>query len=383
MEGAEYTSLPMQAKDTGLPAKTSLWDRKWLHYRIAAVLPGDPDSPGDDSGMPSSDDSSTDSRQGWSGYIIELPAPILALDDIVHVIELESARIYPPFKLNRQSAHTGLLSDVDIPVGIRELDKRVPIPEYAVKGLTINMQSDNRGEQLSGLRFDCKSGTNLDSLVATFLSTVRLYTHQWWVSSSRSPFDAGIRMSFDLDRNFAPIELPAARGREPAEAQWFGHAATQRFIGVEKILDADLWKNIGHHLALELPAENGLAFFFDAVNDYMGFQDNDCIMHLALAYEVCENKARIMNGQSPRSKNKQLLNDPILAKGDLGAVFRRIITDRDNIAHGRSPYFLAKEPQLIECYLSAGLELAQIYLTRCSEYGWREALQLSVSRKAK
>jgi hypothetical protein len=126
---------------------------------------------------------------------------------------LPDARIYPPFKLNKKEANTHLFSEVEIPVGTQTLTQKILIPTHAVKGLTTDVNANNVGEPLSGIRVDCSQGVELDKLIANLLATIRLYTYQWWLSLQRNPFDAGIRMSFHLEPNFSPGDVPLVRGR--------------------------------------------------------------------------------------------------------------------------------------------------------------------------
>jgi hypothetical protein len=352
------------------------WERKWTWYRVAAVLAGEHPI------------SASGTRQAagwlpeWSGYLLELPTPIFAIKDIKPIIALPTARIYPPFWLNKKEAFAHAFDEVTFPVGAGNVTTVIPIPSHAVRGLAseTNVHTEGRPDAgpVSGLRIDCKSGENLDELLARFLAAVRLYTSQWWVSSQKNPFDAGVRMSFRLTENFTPGDVPPDR-TENIESPWFGHNASQRLIGFEKPMDGEIWQSVSRHLRDDLPVENCIAFYFDAVDDYMGFLDHDCILHLALSYEICENKSRIMDGRRIKSKNKQLLNDPTLATGDLGQVFRKIITDRDNIAHGRKPRHLSANPGIITDYLEAGRELMNRYLKKCSSYGWTEALRISLA----
>ncbi|WP_155767182.1 hypothetical protein [Mycobacterium colombiense] len=320
--------------------------------------------------------------EGWWGYLLELPSPIFSVKDIKQIITLPKARIYPPFWLNKKEAFAHAFDEVLFPVGLGDVTSIIPIPGHAVKGVASETNVHTKGSPdagpVSGLRIDCKSDENIDEIVARFLAVVRLYTSQWWVSSQRNPFDAGIRMSFHLADNFVPGDVPAVRTRS-IESPWFGHNSTQRLIGFEKPMNAEIWKTISQHLQSDLPLENGIAFYFDAVDDYMGFLDHDCVLHLALSFEVCENKSRLMDGRRIESKNKNLLSDPTLAKGELGRIFRKIVTDRDNIAHGRRPRHLSANSGIIKEYLSAGLELINLYLNKCTSYGWPEALRLSLT----
>src|SRR5262249_9201642 len=160
-----------------------------------------------------------------------------------------------------------------------------------------------------------------------FLTLVRQYTKQWWVSSPRDPFDAGQRMAFQLRNNFRPRQLLEARGSSEVPAPWYGSAATQNLIGLEEPLTSSSWANVTQCFRQGAGVEPAIQFLLDAIDDYMGYQDTRCILNLALLFEVCENKCLLMEGRSAKSKNKDLLKNPILAKGKLNETFRRVITD--------------------------------------------------------
>jgi hypothetical protein len=127
-----------------------------------------------------------------------------------------------------------------------------------------------------------------------------------------------------------------------------------------------------------LGIEPALQFLLDAVDDYMGYQARRCILNLALLFEVCENKSLLMENRRVKLKNKDLLRNPILTTGRLTDTFRKIITDRDHIAHGRAPYHYGADSAVIVEYLEAGTELINLYLEKCRAFGWDKALSLSI-----
>ena len=347
-----------------------IWDRGPIDYRVAAVAARDEGPLGSNAAA----DDGEDQHDGLYGYLIELPSPLLAIEDIRHIITLDNARIYPPIKLNKTASVSHVFDDVVFPVGDINVASTMPIPDHAVRGV---VQQWNLGDAqpFYGLRVDCANTATVDKLLANFLSTVRMFTHQWWISSRRDPFLGGVRMAFELESDFAPRAALKSDGMSP----WYGYNITRKLVGFEQPLSGPTWMNIAAHLERGLPVDDGLTLFLEAVEHYMGFSDHRCIMTLALLFEICENKARLMDGRSIKSKNKHLLDDPTLARDALGKTFRKIITDRDNIAHGRSPHHQSARPEILTDYLYAGFEFVNLYLDKCKAYGWIESLQLSLS----
>jgi hypothetical protein len=85
-----------------------------------------------------------------------------------------------------------------------------------------------------------------------------------------------------------------------------------------------------------------------------------------------------MTGKHRLSANKDILRSPTIASLESIAIFGKIITDRDNVAHGKRPHHLSRQPNLIVEYLVSGSDLMQRYLTKCAEIGWEKAATLAL-----
>jgi hypothetical protein len=355
------------------------WDRNWVFYRVEAVLgEGLSGNPWPELSPLTREKYDADQQPNWTGHIVSLTSPILSRNDVNTVIVTNKFRIYPPFWINKKASITSSFNEVAIPSGDTVASNRIPIPSYAVKGVMTELNLNTNTAPMYGLRIDCANEVELNELLSLFLTVVRQYTKQWWVSSPRNPFDAGMRMGFQLRKNFQPRELLEARGAGKISAPWFGGAATQTLVGLEDSLSAESWHNVSQCLKQGAGIEPAVQFLLDAVDEYMGYQDRHCILNLALLFEVCENKCLLMEGLRTKSKNKELLRNPTLAKGKLRDTFRKIITDRDHIAHGRAPHHYGADCAVIVEYLEAGTELLNLYLDKCRAFGWDKALRLSL-----
>ena len=355
------------------------WDRNWTFYRVGAVLDESLSThPRPEISSRTKEEYDADQQPNWTGHILTLTTPILSRNDVTAVIATNKFRIYPPFWINKKASITSSFDEVTIPSGDQVLSNRIPIPGYAVKGVMTEFKPDSNSEPMYGLRIDCTNDVELDEFLSFFLTLVRQYTKQWWVSSPRNPFDAGVRMAFQLRRNFQPRELLEVRGAGKVSATWHGSTATQTLVGLEEPLNTESWYNVAQCLKQGMGIEPALQFLLNAIEDYMGYQDRRCILNLALLFEVCENKCLLMESRPTKLRNKDILRNPILATDRLKATFRKIITDRDHIAHGRAPYHYAKDFAVIVEYLEAGTELINLYLDKCRVFGWDKALKLPV-----
>lgn len=353
------------------------WDRNWTFYRVNAVLSeSKAESSWPEARASAEKEHGGDQQSAWTGYLLELSTPILKKTDVTTTITTKNLRVYPPFSLNKKSSITHSFDEVSIP-SYAPPENRIPIPNYAVKGVLTEFKYRDSAP-MYGLRIDCSKGVELDEFLSFFLGLIRQYTKQWWVTSPRNPFDAGLRMAFELRENFTPREPLLVRGAGEVPVPWYGSAATQTIVGFERSLDAKAWNEVATCVTRGQGIETALQFFLDAVDDYMGYQDRRCILNLALLFEVCENKCLLMEGRPTKSRNKELLRTPILAKGKLQDTFRKIVTDRDNIAHGRPPHHYSADFSVIVEYLEASSAFINLYLERCRSYGWEKAIKLSI-----
>ncbi|MCB1041169.1 MAG: hypothetical protein KDJ29_05040 [Hyphomicrobiales bacterium] len=354
------------------------WDRNWTHYRVAAVLGEDvgpdgwPDIPNDIVA-----DYKKNLKRGWTGIIFEMKTPVAVMPDVKGIIDTGNIRIYPPFALNRKGSVSHVFDEVELPVGEYESDSKIAIPSHATKGAISEPQMDD-AENCYGLRIDCAEGTNPDEAIEFLLRVIRQYTKQWWVGTTHNPFDTGVRLQFQLEGDYSPRELLRYKGAKELESPWYGAASTQGLIGFEEPLSVTSWKNVEGCFHVGYGVEDAMQYFFSAVIAFMSYDDRQTILNLALMFEVAENKTRILKNMNAVSKNKDLLKSPNIADDDDIETFRKLITDRDNLAHGRRPYHFAKNPPLMIEYLEKSAEFISRYLNSCQILGWDKALKTSL-----
>lgn len=350
------------------------WKRDWQTYFVQSVLAQDTTK--SEWPVVSEDERKlyeNNVMPGWSGYILQLNNPILCHTKLCPVISGRNFRIYPPFLLNKKSGITHTFDDVAVPCS----STSVEIPRFAVKGVLAE-QRPFGASPAYGLRVDCENDIALGTLVQNFLLIVRQYTKQWWISSARDPFDLGLRMSFELQKGFIPRDILLAKALGEAKATWFGTVSTQGLTGLELPLNQNLWIEISRAMNHGQAIEQGIQLFLDAVEEYMNFRDQKCILDLALLFEICENKVLIMNSHKTKSKNKDILNQPNIADREMIATFKKIIVDRDNIAHGRKPVHYSRDSKIITIYLSIAANFLNKYLDKCRQFGWERVLQISL-----
>lgn len=354
------------------------WDRNWTHFRVAAVL-GEDNAP---DGWPevSKDvvaEHNKNLKEGWTGYVFEMKTPVAVMPDVKDVIDTGKIRIYPPFALNRKGSISHVFDEVELPVGEYEAESKIQIPSHATKGATSELQL-NDAENCHGLRIDCAEDTDLDEAIEFLLRVIRQYTKQWWVGTTHNPFDTGVRLQFHLGNDYSPRELLRYKGANELKSPWYGAGSTQGLIGFEEPLSVTSWRSVEGCIDAGYGVEDAMQYFFSAVVAFMSYDDRQAILNLALMFEVAENKARILKDMNAVSKNKGLLKSPNIAnKGDV-EIFRMLITDRDNLAHGRKPYHFAKDPPLMIEYLEKSAEFITRYLNLCQTLGWDKALKTSL-----
>ncbi|MGA4551043.1 hypothetical protein [Methylorubrum aminovorans] len=362
-------------KDATLISRTKYkWDRNRTFYFVSAVLA----EPSSDDGWPEIPANEISAHNasllsGWRGHLIQLKSPILCHDDIRRIIVGNGFRIYPPFDLCDKEGISGALNGVSIPVGPVDVEKKMDLPDYAIKGLNLSVNSAD-AKQKYGLRIDIRDGTELEPLIEYFLRTTRQYTNQWWVSSALNPFDSGLRVSFPIQSSFDPHPVQIFKGAGEIETSWLGSNSTQGLIGFEKVLNNGIWGEILSSIAYNSRLEDAMHFHHEGIAAFMGNNDRNCIMNLALMFEVAENKARIFKDMKRFSKNKDLLNNPVVSTAKQAAVFRKLITDRDNIAHGREPIHMNSDVRNLIDYLEVSVEFMNSYLGICHEFGWEKVI---------
>lgn len=353
------------------------WDRDWVYY---LVKPTFTDEKADER-WPTLSAAEVNAHQrdlieGWSGHLYGMTTPITSYP-LQRVLSNDAFRLYPPFELNRRAAVTGSLTDIEIPTGTEVAGAATSVPDYAVTGVKGDMHI-NGAVPNYGLRLDIRDGIDLHTTVLDVLELVRQFTFQWWINTARNPFDQGARLHFELKSDFSPRTLLKYNGFQGKNGPWGGEMGVQPLCGHELPLDESRWLMIGRCIERGIKADFGITLFNNAVEHYMAFKDREAILNLALQFEVCENRCLLMDGKADLKKNKDLLKVTKLVRGKDRDLFRWIITDRDNIAHGRPPYHASKDPGLIRSYLSAGRRLIDSYLEKLNEFGLENAGNLKI-----
>lgn len=356
------------------------WDRGIVWYWIVAVL--DPNkTPGKFSevSVEQKNAHSANVKQGWRGSIFELKSPIMMDLSFSRAIVTDNYVIYTPFKLNKKESISHLFEEVEIPV-LPDVSpsRKQKIPDYAILGATSENKKSSTSGAFYGVRIDTAEGIDSTLVLEMFLRLVRQETKQWWVTSSRNPFDYGYRMSFELKKNLGPRDVLMDPSLAAIETPWAANIATQNLVGFEENLNLQSWVNIAKHLEQGSNAEAAISFFFDAITAFMSYDDSQTIMFLALFFEVAENKIRLLNDEKYESKNKNILANPRVATSDQIDTFRKLITDRDNIAHGKGSYHQKKNPALLVIYLDTAAVFFGLYLEQCKKFDWKTVSELEL-----
>lgn len=354
------------------------WDRGWVYYWAEPIL----DEALAPEGWPEVDDATkreyhNSKKEGWSSFILELKTPIAFHTDIRNIIETEKLRIYPPFQLNTKDSNSGLFNETKIPTGTYEALDSIEIPNYAIKATSIDMKIGN-AVPCYGLRIDVHNDISHDVAIDFFLQIVRQYSKQWWVGTSQNPFDIGLRMNFQINKDNSPRFLLQHKGAGQVPAPWYGIAATQNLIGLETPVDQKIWDEVGNCMRIGYGKEDVLQYFLTATAAFMAHEDNQTILNLAFMFEVAENKVRIIQDKNTISKNRDILRTPLIANKLQTEIFRKLITDRDNIAHGRRAYHAKNDPKILIEYLETSADFINKYLEICTEIGWSKALKVAL-----
>lgn len=370
---------PYERSKTTAPKTRFRWNREIVYYWIVSVL--------DPSKTPGKYPEATTEQKmlyecdilpEWRGHIIELKSPVMMLSGFSEAIRTDDFVIYSPFMLDRKSSITHALDDVKIPV-LPEVDasRLYPIPDYAIRG-AYSAVNNSDCNICHGIRIDTSKNTDPVLVLEMFLKLIRQYTLQWWVNSPRNPFDYGYRMSFGLTKNLSPRAVLMDGALNEIETPWAGNIATQTLIGIERKLSLEIWKQIAKSIESGGNAETVTSLFLEAISAFMAYDDLQTVLNLALVFEVAENKVRLLKGKNIENRNKKILSNPCIAEKGQIEIFRKIITDRDCIAHGRKPHHLHGTPTILAEYLDASTEFFNSYLNLCRKFGWDKVAELEL-----
>lgn len=355
----------------------SKWDRSWTYARsMVKMKEGPPREEWPEVSLTEQQKYALSKKAGWRSFLFELATPISIVPSLDKIIFTEKLRVYPPFNISKKTPFFYDHDKVEIPVGESQITSKIKMPKYGTGHIRSNVHKGSI--TCYGLRMDAADGVSIERSLSLFLRLIRQYSMQWWVASRTDPFDPGLRSTFEVNSDFTPREALFVRGAKFVASPWNPMAATQRKLGLERPVDAALWKSVGECMVFGGGVEDALQYYLDGIAAYMDYDDPQCIMNLALMFEVAENKVRALTGKPQLSANKDLLQSPTITSSESVSVFRKMITDRDNVAHGKKPYHLSREPKLIFEYLENGSDLMQRYLTKCVDIGWEKAATLSL-----
>ena len=372
--------ITLKRESMKAPPTRFRWDRGIVWYWIVAVL--DPSkTPGIFPEVSPEQKAAHEAaaKAGWRGSIFELKSPILMDLSFSKAIVGEKFIVYTPFKLNKKASITHLFDDVEVPVLPEVHSSRYQnIPDYAIRGAANEIRNSPNTGVFYGVRIDTAEDVDSTLVLEMFLKLVRQETKQWWVTSSRNPFDFGYRLSFELNEDFGPRDVLMGPSRDSIESPWAANVATQKLVGFETSLNSKSWMNVAKNLEHGGKAETAISFFFDAITAFMSYEDAQAILFLALFFEVAENKIRLLNGDKHESKNKNILANPRVATADQVDIFRKLITDRDNIAHGKGSYHCKNNPALLNIYMDTSAIFFNAYINHCSKFDWKTVSDLEI-----
>jgi len=368
------------------------WDREWTVYGVKAAFAERPEE-----GLlwpeRSSEDLSThQSRKlpGWSALILKLPNPLLVSGFISDVCEVcwegKRAYLHGPFQLNEPEEIGAAFKDVLIPEQGKPFpDTGVAVPSSAVKGVQAQHQFNDADKHCHGIRLDAEDGFSAVVFLKALTDHVAQRTYQWWLRSPGTPFHGLLRYAVELDAGHQIREMLRYRGAGPITGTWMATRQTQQLFGFERPVSREIWRDCVGSVISGSRVETGIMSFIDALGHYKSGDDERCILDLSICFEILESKRQLAEKGRSKSKNKQLLQTSILAQGRTLEMLKKLIVDRDHVAHGRRPYVIGKNSDVsLSDYLAAVLSVVNRYieLLRPGEYEELSMHDLHSTRKS-
>ncbi|WP_195819797.1 hypothetical protein [Roseobacter sp. MH60115] len=343
------------------------WSRNRISYRVTPNFAGNPRSEGDSQeecdGLPSK------TLSDWSGYLVEMPTPIIMAKGSFNPIISPSFRIYEPFEINQKARNAGAMSDIHIPA---DQDGRISVPGYAINGMTASNAGDDCLSCL-GLRIDFLDGNpenDIHELIRLFRSAVREVTFQWWLSSRTNPFDLGHRLSFELTPSFGAAKPYPSSNSDSYTGTWRGSTSLTNRLGFERPVGKNEWAEIDSRIRAGREMESATSFFMDAVSAFMAHEDHNCLVNACVALEIMECKMRALSGKKINGYGDKLRRDAVLWRKKDEETIKKMFIDRGHIAHGRPPYNYRKNPVIMVDYLELLVEYYNRFLDRSGIHGW-------------
>lgn len=367
-----------------------MWDRTWQTYFVKPVFAEKPD---DGVLWPELPPEEIQAHQeatltGWEMQLYQLPNPILVQRDVVDIMVVSSegtrCRVYPPFPLNEVQDVAGAFTDVAVPQGERQVMTSTPIPDSAVKGLSTETKESNSFAYCRGIRLDIQAGHNTSATLKALIDQVTQFTHQWWLRSPQTPFRGPLRLGASINRSHQIMTELKYHGVGQVESAWYAARQMQQPLGFERPLTKGLWLLCIHNVQNGFPAETGLLAFSDALAHFMAGEDERCILDLAITFEILASKRLLADTGKTESKNEKLLEKSRLAQGKAVDTIKKLLIDRDHVAHGRPPYIVGHKLEItLETYLDAVRELVNRYLQFLQPGEWPQmaAMRLESTRR--
>lgn len=356
-------------------------DRAWQTYLVKPVFKATPKE------RPSghAPQNNKDIMDGGEAQFFRLPNPLLTVKQITNCFSIErdgkKGKLYPPFILNEKGQASGFVKDAEYPYGDAKIEGHAKFPETAVTGTTFEPSMSDMTIHCHAIRIDGESGFPRQEIYKHLLEHLSQYTYQWWLRSPVSPFRGPAFLGAFIDTDYNILPEFHYKSANETESIWHGMVQGQNLLGLERPLDERLWLFCLDKVQKKIPAETGILTFLDAIAHYMAGDDNRCILDLAISFEILANKRMYADGMKMRTKNKDLLKETTLAEGETRTILRKLIIDRDHVAHGRLPYIVNKTPSIMTHYFEAMKTVLNKYLSSLEEGEFHELASINLGAR--
>jgi hypothetical protein len=209
------------------------------------------------------------------------------------------------------------------------------------------------------------------------------YTYQWWLRSPQAPFRGPIFMGASIDNTGHILEELRYKGPQSIQSTWHGMVQTQKLLGLERALDEQTWLLCLDKVQRNIPAEVGILTFVDAIAHYMAGDDKRCLLDLTICFEILANKRIYADGKKMETDNDKLLKKTSLADEGTKNVLRKLLIDRDHVAHGRDPYIVGKDPAVMIQYFDAIRAVINKYFASLGVGEFHELAAIKMGEKPK
>jgi len=325
--------------------------------------------------------------QGGEAQFFQLPNPLITAKLLTSTFSIErngkKGKIYPPFSLNEKEKMTAFVKGAEYPLGGATVECYRKIPESAVTGVTLEPRISPETEMRHAVRIDGELGFPTIEIFKQLLEQITQYTYQWWLRSPESPFRGPAFLGAFIDTNSNILEDSYIQGSVNTECVWHGMVQGQHLLGSEMPLDEKKWSMCINNIQNSIPAEMGILTFIDAIAHFMAGDDKRCILDLTICFEILANKRLFADGSTMQTDNVKLLRKSRLADDDAKNILRKLIIDRDHVAHGREPYILSKEPSMMTQYFEAMGVVINNYVTSIKGKEFNELATVKLGEKHK